>query len=189
MALGTWWNGDPLPSLSTLPAFSACLSTDTQLISRLTTLSPQEIEARLQSNNHVYLAFLDQTPVAYGWVANRVGGVDEIHLSFTLPPRNRYLWDFLTLPAWSGRGVYPYFLQAIIRQEQHAVDRFWIMYAPGNNAAAHSISKAGFVFVGELVFTQNYVSGITLFNTTEHAYAGATLLNLSIITETKDETR
>lgn len=187
MALGTWWNGDSLPDLPTLPSFSASLSTDTQLIARLTTLSQQEIETRFQSDNRAYIAFLDQTPVAYGWVADRAGGVDEIHLSFTLPPRNRYLWDFLTLPAWRGRGIYPHFLQAIIRQEQHDVDRFWIMYVPSNHAAAHSISKAGFLFVGELAFTDRYVSGITLFNTTEKAHAGAALLNLPIVTEDKNE--
>jgi GNAT superfamily N-acetyltransferase len=153
----------------------------------LTTLSHQEIKARFQSNNRIYLAFLDQTPVAYGWIADHVGSIDEIHLSFTLPPRNRYLWDFLTLPLWRGRGIYPHFLQAIIRQEQHDTDRFWIMYVPGNNTAAHSISKAGFLFVGELTLTKNYVSGITLFNTTERAYAGATLLNLPITNTDKNK--
>ncbi len=187
MALGTWWNGDLLPDLPALPAFSACLSTDTQLIAHLTTLSQQEIEARLQSDNRVYLAFLSQTPVAYGWVADKAGSVDEIHLSFTLPPRNRYLWDFLTLPAWRGRGIYPHFLQAIIHQEQHDVDRFWIMYVPSNTTAAHSISKAGFHFVGELTFTGNSVSGIALFNTTERAYAGAALLNLPTTIQDKNE--
>lgn len=187
MALGTWWNGDSLPDLPTLPSFSTCLSTDIQLITRLTTLSQQEIEARFQSHNRVYLAFLDQTPVAYGWIADRTGSIDEIHLAFMLPPRNRYLWDFLTLPTWRGRGIYPHFLQAIIHQEQHDVDRFWIMYVPGNNTAARSISKAGFLFVGELTFTQNYASGITLFNTTERAYAGAMLLNLPIVSKDTKE--
>ncbi len=185
MALGTWWHGDPLPDLPTLASFYSCLSTDMQLIARLTTLSQQEIEARFQSGNRVYLAFLNQTPVAYGWVADRTGSVDEIHLSFTLPPRNCYLWDFLTLPVWRGRSIYPHFLQTIICQEKHTVDRFWIMYVPGNDIAARSISRAGFSFVGELTFTQNYVSGITLFNTTERAQAGATLLNLPLVVENK----
>lgn len=187
MALGTWWNGDPLPDLPILPSFSAGLSTDTQLIARLSTLSQQEIEARFQSNNRAYIAFLDQVPVAYGWIADQAGSVDEIRLSFMLPPRNRYLWDFLTLSAWRGRGIYPHFLQAIVHQEQHDVDRFWIMYVPGNDVAAHSISRAGFHFVGELTFTQNYVSGIALFNTTERALAGATLLGLPIVAEDKNE--
>ncbi len=181
MALGTWWNGDPLPDLPTLPSFSTLLSTDTQLISQLTTLSQPEIDARLQNGNRIYLAFLEQTPVAYGWLADRAGCIDEIHLAFTLPPRNGYLWDFLTLPAWRGRGIYPHFLQAIIRQEQDNIDRFWIMYVPGNQTAAHSISKAGFFFVGELAFAHDRVSGITLFNTSARAYAGAALLNLPII--------
>ncbi|GAC1362629.1 MAG: hypothetical protein NVS2B12_05160 [Ktedonobacteraceae bacterium] len=180
MALGTWWTGDPLPDLPALPSFSVCLSTDVQLITRLTKLSYQEIEVRFQNGNHIYLAFLGHVPVAYGWLANQFGGVDEIHLSFTLPFGNCYLWDFLTLPDWRGRGIYPHFLQAIIRQEQHRVERFWIMYAPGNDTAARSISRAGFHFVGELTITQGYASGIILFNTTERAYIGATMLGLPI---------
>src|ERR1700738_1087384 len=128
MALGTWWTRDPLPDLPALPSFSVCLSTDMQLIARLTKLSHQEIGARFPDSNHIYLAFLGQGSVAYGWLAEQFGGVDEIHLSFKLPLNNCYLWDFLTLPAWRGRGIYPHFLQTIIRQEQHRIDRFWIMY-------------------------------------------------------------
>jgi GNAT superfamily N-acetyltransferase len=185
MALGTWWSGDSLPNLPTLPSFSILLSTDTQLISELTTLSLPEVEARFQNGNHIYLAFLEQIPVAYGWLADQTGSIDEIHLSFALPPRDCYLWDFLTLPAWRGRGVYPHFLQAIIRQEQVNIDRFWIMYVPGNHVAARSISKAGFIFVGDLIFTNNQISGITLFDTSERAHAGAALLNLPVVPNSK----
>jgi len=181
MALGTWWNGDPLPKLPALASFTAQRSTDKQRIAQLTSLSLQEIEARFQSGNHIYLAFLDQTPVAYGWLANRVGSVDEIQLSFTLPTRNCYLWDFLTFPTWRGHGIYPHFLQEIIRQEQQSIDRFWILYAPGNDTAAHSISKAGFLFVGELTTTYGHVSGITLFDASERAFTGAALLNLPVV--------
>jgi hypothetical protein len=178
MALGNWWRGDPLPDLPSLQGFSACISTDMQLIARLSGLPPQEIEARFQHGHHAYIAFIEQVPVAYGWVAERMAGVREIQLSFTLSAQNRYLWDFQTFPAWRGCGVYPHFLQTIVRQEM--AERFWILYEPGNTAAAHSIEKAGFHFVGELVLSEGRVCAIELFEDGERAVAGAALLNLPV---------
>jgi GNAT superfamily N-acetyltransferase len=144
--------------------------------------SASRVEARLQHGHHAYIAYITETPVAYGWVAERTAGVREIQLSFTLSARNLYLWDFQTFPAWRGRGVYPHFLQTIVRQEM--AERFWILYEPGNAAAAHSIEKAGFHFVGELVLCEDRVSAIELFEDGERAVAGATLLGLPVSAET-----
>ncbi|GAC1454953.1 MAG: hypothetical protein PVSMB2_05400 [Ktedonobacteraceae bacterium] len=183
MALGTWWRGDTLLDLPVLQSFSARISTDKALIAKLNTLSVQEVATRMQNGNHAYLAYLEEIPVAYGWVATHSAGVREIQLSFTLPPQNSYLWDFQTLPEWRGRGIYPHFLQAIMKQEMPLTERFWILYEPGEIAAEKSIRKVGFLFVGELVLTKGHVSGITLFNNSERAHIGATLLNLPVVTE------
>ncbi len=183
MALGTLWRGDTLPDLPPLQSFSVHISTDKVLISKMNDISLQEVDARMQNGNHAYIAFLEETPVAYGWVATQRAGVREIGLSFTLPPHNSYLWDFQTLPEWRGRGIYPHFLQEILRQEMHLVERFWILYKPGEIAAEKSIRKAGFLFVGELVLTQGHVSGITLINDSERAQIGADVLNLPVTTE------
>ncbi|HET8840079.1 MAG TPA: GNAT family N-acetyltransferase [Ktedonobacteraceae bacterium] len=180
MALGTWWTGDSLPNLPQLPAFSSGISTDLAFITSFTRLSARQVEARWHDGHHFYQAFLDETPVAYGWVATERGGVEEIQLAFRLPPRNRYLWDFQTLPPWRGLGIYPQFLQAILRAEQHLADCFWILYEPGNDVAARSISKAGFVFLGELVLVEERVSSIQLFQDDERAHIGAALLDLPI---------
>ncbi len=181
MALGTWWRGDTLPELPALQLFSAQISSDKALIAKMSNVSVQEVEARMQSGNSAYVAFIEEAPVAYGWVATQSAGVREIQLSFTLPPHNSYLWDFQTLPEWRGRGVYPHFLQAILRQEMHFVERFWILYKPGEIAAEKSIRKAGFHFLGELVLSEGHVSGITLFNNSERAHIGAAILNLPIV--------
>jgi len=180
MALGTWLRGDTLPELPVLQSFSAHIATDTALIAKMNDISVQEVDARIQNGNHAYVAFIEETPVAYGWVATQNAGVREIQLSFTLPPRNSYLWDFQTLPEWRGRSVYPHFLQAILRQETSRVERFWILYKSGEIAAEKSIRKAGFLFLGYLVFTEDRVSGITLFNDSNRAHIGATVLNLPV---------
>src|ERR1700756_3464111 len=112
MPFGTWWRGDPLPDLPPLPAFSAQITTDTSLIAHVTHLSRQAINRRMREGNQPYIAFLEQIPVAYGWVATREGGITELQFSFSVSKRNVYLWDFLTLPEWRGKGIYPHLLQA-----------------------------------------------------------------------------
>jgi len=182
MALGTWWRGDTLPNLPAM-SLSIRVSDDRERIAQLNSISLEEFDRRVQTGNYAYLASIEDALVAYGWVATQDAGIAEIKLTFTLPPQNHYLWDFQTLPEWRGRGIYPHFLQAIIRQEIHHVERFWILFQPGNVAAEHSIQKAGFLFVGELVLTQGHVSGFTLFNKSERATIGANILNLPIVTK------
>jgi GNAT superfamily N-acetyltransferase len=184
MPFATWWRGDPLPHLSALaplPTFSAHPSTDVHLIVRLANLSSQTIDARFQAGHHPYIAFLDENPVAYGWVAMQQGGISELQFSFTLPARNAYLWDFLTLPQWRGRGIYPRLLQSIIHQEP-LIDYFWIGYAPGNDLSARGITRAGFRFVSDFVISSDgRVSGLTLFDQSKYALASAALFNLPIV--------
>ncbi len=180
MALGTWWRGDTLPNLPTLPSFSIHTTEDKQLLAKLNNLSLQEVNNRFQTGNFAYLAYIEEVVVAYGWVSAQSAGVSEISLSWSIPPQNLYLWDFQTLPEWRGRGIYPHFLQAILRAEMHVAERFWILYAPGNEAAEHSIRKAGFQFLGELVLTHGRVTGFMLFEKSERALAGAAFMQLPI---------
>lgn len=186
MPFGTWWRGDALPNLAPLPTFSASTSTDIPLIAQLANLSEQEVRNRIQKENRSYIAFMDDTPVAYGWVATQKSGIAELQFAFTIPAGNRYLWDFLTLPQWRGRGIYPHLLQAIIQQEQQeqAAERFWIGYEPGNETSAHSIKKAGFHLVGDIVIAENRVVGFTLCDTSDHAQASADFFQLPIMAET-----
>ncbi|WP_201390205.1 GNAT family N-acetyltransferase [Ktedonobacter sp. SOSP1-85] len=183
MPFGTWWRGTPLPDLSPLRTFSARISTDTQLITRLANLSKPEIDDRFQTGKHLYIAFISEVPVAYGWVATREVNFPHFQFSFTIPSRNCYLWDFLTLPEWRGRGIYPHLLQTIIRQEP-LVDRFWIGYEPGNEASASGIRKAGFQVVTDFVIAEGRISGLTLFDSSECAQASADFFNLPIVART-----
>ncbi|GHO74974.1 hypothetical protein KSD_27450 [Ktedonobacter sp. SOSP1-85] len=182
MTFATWWRRDSLPDLSPLPTFSARLSTDIEEIARLTNHSPQVIITCLQTGNRSYLAFMDDTPVAYGWVATQEGSISDLQLSFAIPPENCYLYSFLTVPEWRGHGIYPHLLQAIIRQEEQ-LQRFWIGYLPNNAASGRGIEKAGFHIVSDLVVSQGHVSGITLFESSEQAQASADLFRLPVVTE------
>jgi GNAT superfamily N-acetyltransferase len=180
MPFGTWWRGDPLPELPPLPEFSASMIEDTQLIILTTRLSQYAVNMRIQHGNRIYIAFIGQTPVAYGWIATREGGVTQFRFSFTITPPNLYLWDFQTFPRWRGHGIYPHLLQTIIQQEP-LTERFWIGYVPGNNASASGIRKAGFRVVSDLVIERNRATGLTLFDTNERGQESARFFQLPVI--------
>lgn len=152
MALATWWYGDPTPLLPPITNFYAGPSGDAALLARLTQLDVESIQARIGDAHVPYVAWLDDNPVAYGWAATQTAHVGELDLHIALPRRGRYLWDFKTLPAWRGRGIYPHLLQTILAAEATYADRFWIIAAPENRASAAGIAKAGFQTVANLSF-------------------------------------
>ena len=180
MTFATWWRSDPVPRLAPLPSFSAQVATNTGLIASLTTHAPHAIATRFERGNRCYLAFMGDIAVAYGWVASQEGGIAELGWTFALPAGNCYLYNFRTLPAWRGRGIYPQLLQAILHQESF-FDRFWIGYLPDNVASGRGISKAGFEVVSELVVTDGRVCGLTLYDAHERARASAEVFQLSIV--------
>jgi hypothetical protein len=77
MALATWWRGDSVPELSLLPGFHVEASRDTHLIANITRLAPDEVEQRMHTGHQPYLAFIAQTPVAYGWMATQDASIGE----------------------------------------------------------------------------------------------------------------
>ena len=158
MPFATWWRGDPLPKLSPIADLSVRRSTDPALLRRLTGLTEPILSARFDAANEIFVAFLADEPTAYGWLARRSGGIEELDYRFDLPDGNGYLWDFMTLPDWRGRGVYPHLLQTIVRQEA-SIERFWIGYQVQNLASARGIQKAGFQVVGDLAMTDGHASG------------------------------
>ena len=74
-------------------------------------------------------------------------GVLDAGLHWELEPGECGLWDFATLPAWRGRGMYPCLLQAIFEQEAEARS-FWIGHLGENTASRRGICAAGFQLIG-----------------------------------------
>src|SRR4051812_17016968 len=103
MALASWWQNDPLPTLEPLPNFWVKLASNNKELARLNKLSVKEVEERKQAGHRPYVGFMDGTPVTYGWVATRTASIGELELAFALPANERYLWVFATLPEWQGR--------------------------------------------------------------------------------------
>jgi GNAT superfamily N-acetyltransferase len=164
MPFATWWRGDPVPALPPLPSLTVRRSLNRALINSMTGLTRPAIEGRIKADNAFFVALLDREPAAYGWAALREGRIDELAFRFAVPPGNAYLWDFETLPAWRGRGIYPQLLQGITAL-LNGVDRFWIGYEGHNAASARGIQKAGFAVVGDLMIEDGRVTGFEMVGT------------------------
>lgn len=147
----TWWRGDALPPLAPLPGLRCEPTTDVALLARLHDQAPEKIATRLADANTAYVAFFGDEPAGYGWSgANAIGVGDKF---WPITPPNRGLWDFATLPAFRGRGMYPHLLQAILRREEHEAEKFWIGHRIDNIASQRGIEKAGFQLVSFAVLT------------------------------------
>lgn len=148
----SWTRGDPLPRLAPLPGLRAGPTADLGLLATLASLPVEEVQRRVTVGNQPYLAWIDENPAAYGW-----SGVGEMpgagpRLDTNLPPGTRLLWDFATLPAWRGRGIYPRLLQAILTLDTEAA-RFMIGHQVDNEASRRGILKAGFRHMADMVLT------------------------------------
>ena len=179
MALWTWWTGDALPALAPIEGFGASAAYDIDELSALTGLTAADVSRRLGAGNHCYVARLGGEAVAYGWVADAGAAIGELDLAFRLEAGDRYLWDFVTLEAWRGRGLYPHLLQAILRAEDGG--RFWIINAPENVASARGIAKAGFAGVGSLAFARGGAVGLAATDAMSRATAGAAVLGVPLV--------
>lgn len=182
MSLATFWIEDLITVLPQLPGFTAGPTLDWHELAYINHLSHREVIDRRKDGHRPYVARIEGQPVAYGWVATSKVSIGELDINVELPPENRYLWDFATLPDWQGRGLYPRLLQSILEQEIQNAERFWIIHAPENLPSGAGMSKAGFEFVGQLSFTPDGKVGLAPYSdTTERAHIGAELLQVPLI--------
>lgn len=182
MPVATWWRTDPLPDLPSVPGLAVRRVTRWEEARQVTGLTEDRVVARHQDANALYAAFLDEQPAGYGWLARQTGRIDELELVFELPRTDVYLWDFVTLPAFRGRGVYPQVLQAIIREED-GISRFWIGYDGHNLASGRGIAKAGFRVVGDLEVRAVQLVGLTVSDQGERGQAFVRLMDLPRVAE------
>ena len=116
---------------------------------RLAGIAAGEVRERLRQGHEPWLARIAGEPVAWGWCATAEASIGELGIAPAIPPGNRYLWDFWTVPPWRGQGIYPWLLQTIVTHEAD-VNRFWLGHDLGNVASARGIAKAGFQEIGLL---------------------------------------
>lgn len=119
------------------------------LMARLANLPEAEVLRRLDQQNQAFLLRVADRPAAYGWSAAGPAEIGDLSLSFTVPLGERYLWDFVTLPSYRGRALYPLLLSKIIQTQVDEAEWFWIGHEPHNLASRRGILKAGFKLAGD----------------------------------------
>lgn len=152
MPFATRSRRDPMPGLAPLSSMEVHQAWDADFMASLQGRTRAEMQHRFDEGHRAYVAWWNEEPAAWGWVATRIASIGEIDARFDIPRGERYLWNFVTLPAHRGRGIYPRLLQAIVRAERAEATRFWIGYAPENHASGAGIAKAGFVTSAEVSF-------------------------------------
>ncbi|MEO8562176.1 MAG: GNAT family N-acetyltransferase [bacterium] len=143
---------DPFPGFSPLDGLVIRPELDADVMSALQHRSADEMHSRFGEGHRAYVAWLHDTPAAFGWIATRQARIGEIDSTFVIPERERYLWNFVTQPTHRGLGIYPRLLDAMVRAESWKVERFWVAYAPENHASGTGIRKAGFTTLAALSF-------------------------------------
>jgi GNAT superfamily N-acetyltransferase len=182
MSFATFWAEDTFTSIPPLPGFTAAPARDWHELAEINHLPYAAAIDRRNDGHRPYVARIHGQPVAYGWLATSKISIGELDIHVELPPEDRYLWDFATLPGWQGRGLYPRLLQSILEQEIQNAKRFWIIHAPENLPSGAGMSKAGFEFVGQLSFTLDGSVGLAPYpDSVERAHIGANLLQVPII--------
>jgi hypothetical protein len=174
----TWWRGDALPELPELPGFAVTADPGPAIVTRLLGLPEPEARTRQRAGDRPYLAELNGRAVGVGWCALRSLEISELGLRRALPAGDAYLWDFRTLAAWRGLGIYPHLLQYILRDESLGIERFWIGRDRTNVASDRGILKAGFRPVGQLGLDDAGALWFMARGQGNRAEAGATLLGV-----------
>ncbi|HEX7980056.1 MAG TPA: GNAT family N-acetyltransferase [Gemmatimonadaceae bacterium] len=152
MPFATRHRNDPVPTLSPLDSLEVHHVWDVAFMAELQQRREADIADRFIDGHRPYVAWHNEAPAAFGWVATRSASIGELGATFTIPDGERYLWNFVTLPAHRGLGIYPRLLQAILEAESRDAERFWIGYAPENRASGSGIAKAGFATLAEMSF-------------------------------------
>jgi GNAT superfamily N-acetyltransferase len=150
MSLYTFAKKDLLPRLTPIAGLHIEESTDLTLLSQMGEISQEEVIKRLANDHLAFVAYINNRPAAFGWMARGKAKIGELNHELVLPQGNRYLWNFRTLSEFRGRGIYPALLQFILRYEGNKAEQFWIIHAPENQSSLKGIMKAGFQYVGKL---------------------------------------
>jgi GNAT superfamily N-acetyltransferase len=180
-SLWAWWRDDLLPVFPRLAGLQVSAAEADGVVAALTDYTVVQVSRGRQSGYRPYVACLDGVCVAYGWSASQHGSFGPQETPFTIPERNRYLWGFVTLLAWRGRGIYPRLLQAIVSDERQEADRFWALHDASNRPSARGLVKAGFGLVGHVYFLAGGGFGLIPVGPAGHVQAGAVLLELPIV--------
>lgn len=100
---------------------------------------------RLGRGVRAYAAWRNGVIACYGWVSAASECVGELERPIHPGPREVYVWNCVTLPAYRRLGLYAGLLRAIAeRMGQEGVERLWIGATLGSRRSVRGFRAAGF---------------------------------------------
>lgn len=150
MSLYTLKTTEALPAIKSPAGLHIEECTKVGLLAWMGEITRDEVVKRIANDNLAFVAYINNSPAAFGWMARGKAMIGELAHELILPIGNRYLWNFRTLETFRGLGIYPALLLYIIRYEREKAKQFWIIHAPENTSSLKGIKKAGFQYVGKL---------------------------------------
>jgi hypothetical protein len=114
--------------------------------------SSASVQQRFASGRRCYVARVEDTLAAYGWVSFDQEDIGELRVSMRLAPGEAYVWDCGTAPAYRRRRLYTALLAHIADELRvEGLCRVWIGAAHDNLASQNGIALAGFKPVADLI--------------------------------------
>jgi GNAT superfamily N-acetyltransferase len=175
-----WWRGDDLPEVAGPTDMEVRLEDADHDLSDVSGISLADLRGRQRKGHRPYVACIGGEIAGWGWSATAGFEIGELGISASLPHGNRYLWDFVTLPAWRGQGIYPALIQAMLQDDTDA-DRFWVGHDAPNVASGRGITKAGFQKVGEVYVVESKAVYVPV-GPEDRAREAASMLGLPLFT-------
>ncbi len=110
---------------------------------------------RIEAGVHVYTHVQDGRLVHYGWLTPRESKsfITEVGCGYEYPPNTSVMWDFYTLPACRGQGLYSRSLRRILSDVAAiaGTEFVYIAVLADNWPSRRAIEKAGFKYHGSIV--------------------------------------
>jgi ribosomal protein S18 acetylase RimI-like enzyme len=155
---GTFWMMDlggpspPRPAPRVQAEFCLAGSNDADAIAHVDGASdPAAVRQRFAGDRRCYVAWVDGTLAAFGWVSFSQELIGEIGLSINLLPGEAYVWDCVTAPAYRRRRLYSALLHHITTElRAHRMRRAWIGADLDNEPSQRGMALAGFEPVATL---------------------------------------
>lgn len=148
--IGTFWMLEldrPLPPAVQphVPATFTRIGPEEKLIQAMGPDDPAIIRQRFAMGRHCYAARVDGRLAAYGWVTFDEEAIGELGQRFRLKTGEAYIWDCVTLPAYTRQHLYSALLSYIVSELQASgLCRVWIGADTDNFVSQRGMALAGF---------------------------------------------
>ena len=148
--IGTFWileldRPSPPAIVPRIPATFMRIGPEKELVQAMGSDAPAIIRQRFATGRHCYTAMVDGELAAYGWVTFDEEAIGELGQRFRLKTGEAYIWDCVTLPAYSRQHLYSALLSYIVSELQASgLCRVWIGADTDNFVSQTGMALAGF---------------------------------------------